>query len=85
ADHVVAKLAEDFRACYVEDPAEKSAESAVVRVEIAASGSIDRTSVESGAKTTPQVTACIATAASSSKFNPPGGIGTAVLVQVRTR
>jgi len=85
ADRVVVKLAEDFRACYVEDPSEKSAASSLVRVEVAASGSIDRTAVESGAKTTPQVTACIASAAAGSKFNPPGGIGTAVLVQVRTR
>ena len=85
ADVVVAKLATAFRACYTEDPAEKTAESAVVRVEIAATGAVDRASVESGAKTTPQISACILASAADGKFNPPGGIGTAVLVQVRTR
>lgn len=84
ADVVVAKLATAFHACYAEDPAEKTSDVAVVRVEIAASGMVERSSVEAGAKTTPQITACILSSASAGKFNPPGGIGTAVLVQVRT-
>jgi hypothetical protein len=85
ADAVVAKLASAFHACYAEDPAEKTADSAVVRVEIAPNGAVDRSTVEGGAKTTPQVTACILSVATTGKFNPPGGIGTAVLIQVRTR
>jgi hypothetical protein len=85
ADAVVAKLATAFHACYAEDPAEKTSDLAVVRVEIAASGVVERSSIEGGAKTTPQITACILSAATAGKFNPPGGIGTAVLVQVRTR
>jgi hypothetical protein len=85
ADAVVAKLASAFHACYAEDPSEKTADSAVVRVEIAPSGAVDRSTVEGGAKTTPQVTACILSVATTGKFNPPGGIGTAVLIQVRTR
>jgi hypothetical protein len=85
ADVVVTKLATAFHACYVEDPAEKTADSAVVRVEIAASGVVERSTIEAGAKTTPQITACILSAATAGKFSPPGGIGTAVLIQVRTR
>jgi hypothetical protein len=85
ADVVVAKLAAAFHACYAEDPAEKTSESAVVRVEIAATGVVERSSVEGGAKATPQITACILSSATAGKFNPPGGIGTAVLIQVRTR
>jgi hypothetical protein len=85
ADVVVAKLATAFHACYAEDPAEKTSDVAVVRVEIAATGEVERSTIEGGAKTTPQVTACILSAATTGKFNPPGGIGTAVLVQVRTR
>jgi hypothetical protein len=84
ADVVVAKLATAFQACYAEDPAEKTADTAVVRVEIAASGAVEKSSVEAGAKTTPQITACILSSATAGKFNPPGGIGTAVLIQVRT-
>ncbi len=85
ADVVVGKLATAFHACYIEDPGEKTVDSAVVRVEIAASGAVERSSIEAGAKTTPQITACILSAATAGKFSPPGGIGTAVLIQVRTR
>ncbi len=85
ADAVVGRLATAFHACFAEDPAEKTADTAVVRVEIAASGAVDRASVEGGAKATPQIAACILTSASNDKFAPPGGIGTAVLVQVRAR
>lgn len=85
ADAVVAKLATAFHACYAEDPAEKTSDVAVVRVEIAASGAVERSSIEGGAKTTPQITACVLSAATTGKFNPPGGIGTAMLIQVRTR
>ncbi|MEO7114076.1 MAG: hypothetical protein ABI183_26785 [Polyangiaceae bacterium] len=85
ADVVVSKLATAFHACYAEDPAEKTSDVAVVRVEIAASGVVERSSVEGGAKTTPQIAACILSSAGAGKFHPPGGIGTAVLVQVRTR
>jgi hypothetical protein len=84
ADKMVIKLAESFRACYVADPVQKSTPDAIVRVEIDATGSIDQTSVESASKATPQIRACILTATTSTKFNAPGGIGTAMLVQVRT-
>ena len=85
AERTVAKLAEDFRACYVEDPAQKNAPSAIVRVEVEPGGAIDDARVESGASATPKITACLFSAAMSTKFAPPGGAGTAVLVQVRTR
>jgi hypothetical protein len=85
ADQTVAKLAEDFRACYAEDPAQKNAASAIVRVEVQADGSIDQASVESGATATPKINACIFSTAVGRKFAAPGGSGTAVLVQIRTR
>jgi hypothetical protein len=84
ADKNVAKLADDFRLCYAQDPAAKSAADAVVRIEVDATGLVDQASVASGAKATPQVQACILSATSTAKFNAPGGVGTAVLVQVRT-
>ncbi len=84
ADKAVVKLAEDFYACYAQDPAAKTAPDAVVRVEIDATGLIDQATVESGARATPQIRSCILSATASAKFNAPGGIGTAVLVQVRT-
>ncbi len=84
ADKTVAKLAEDFRHCYTEDPAAKTAPSAIIRVEIDPAGLIDRASIESGAKATPQIRACISSATSTAKFTAPAGIGTAILVQVLT-
>jgi hypothetical protein len=85
ADQTVAKLAEDFRACYAEDPAPKNAPSAIVRVEVQADGAIDQASVESGPTSSPKISACIFAAAVSRKFVAPGGAGTAVLIQSRTR
>jgi hypothetical protein len=84
ADKTVGKLAEDFRACYAQDPAGKTAPDAVVRIEVDATGLIDQASVESGTKATLQVRACILSATSDAKFNAPGGNGAAVLVQFRT-
>jgi hypothetical protein len=85
ADRTVPKLAADFRACYTEDPAQKTAATAVVRVEIEADGSIDQATFESGAVTTPQIRACILSVGTAATFSAPGGTGTAVLVQVSTR
>ena len=84
ADRTVPKLAADFRACYTEDPAQKTAATAVFRVEVEADGSIEQASFESGAVATPQIRACIMSAGTAAKFSAPGGTGTAVLVQVST-
>jgi hypothetical protein len=84
ADKTVAKLAEDFRACYAQDSAAKTAPDAVVRVEVDATGLIDQANVESGAKATGLVRGCILAATGAAKFNAPGGAGAAVLIQVRT-
>ncbi len=85
ADQTVAKLAEDFSACYAEDSSSKNSASAIIRVEVQPTGTIDQASVESGASATPKISGCISSKASERKFAAPGGAGTAVLIQVRTR
>lgn len=85
ADRVTPKLAEAFHACYAADSTDKTAEFAIVRLGVAGSGDIDSAKVDSGASASPAVVACMIGATTGTKFSAPGGIGTVVLVQVRTR
>lgn len=84
ADRATMKLAEDFQACYAAQSTDKTAAFAIVRVEVAASGDVEGAKVDSGAPASPAVAACIDASSTRAKFGAPGGIGTIVLVQVRT-
>ncbi|MGH7283091.1 MAG: hypothetical protein ACRELY_16320 [Polyangiaceae bacterium] len=85
ADRVTMKLADDFQACYATGSTDKTAAFAVVRVEVAPSGEVEGAKAESGAPASPAVASCIDASSEHAKFSAPGGIGTIVLVQVRTR
>ncbi|MEO8801312.1 MAG: hypothetical protein ABI551_25700 [Polyangiaceae bacterium] len=85
ADRILPKVAEQVHACYTKEPADKASDTVVIRIGIDGTGTPDSARVESGASASPAVAACIAAAAGTVKFNPPGGIGTIVLVQTKVR